>query len=243
MNLLVDIGNSRLKWAIEHDGHIGEIVSVDYRCPEFLDDLRLRWRDMVQPKKMAIASVSAKPVLSGIIDLSRTLWPGLEALIPQASDYAFGVTNAYEHPEKLGVDRWLAMIGAHRHYAGAVCVADCGTAITLDVLQADGRHLGGLIGPGLIMMKQSLASNTAGLPFNTEPYPMQLAAETNVAIANGVLLAAAGLIENAMRRFAANHQLILTGGDAEIVAESLAMSLIVDKELVVKGLAAVCSGE
>lgn len=243
MNLLIDIGNSRLKWAVEHDGLIGGVMAMDYRQPDFSDRLRQCWLGIAPPKKIAIAAVSARAVSSAVLELSETLWPGIETLIPQSSSQAFGVSSAYDHPEKLGVDRWLAMIGAHRHYAGALCVADCGTAITFDALQADGRHLGGLIAPGLTLMKKTLASNTADLSFTAEFHQMQLANETNTAIANGVLLAAVGLIERAMQTFSREYQLILTGGDAEIVAAALSIASTIDKELVLKGLAVFGSGE
>lgn len=243
MNLLIDIGNSRLKWVLESDGLLGEIVVMDYRQPDFCDRLRQCWQDIVSPKKLAIASVSARSVSNAVLELSKNLWPSLETLVPHSSSRAFGISSAYAHPEKLGVDRWLAMIGAHRHYHGALCVVDCGTAITLDALQADGKHLGGLIAPGLTMMKKALVSDTADLTFTAQPYQIQLATETGTAIANGVLRAAVGMIEHAMQSFSSEHRLILTGGDAEIVAAWLSIPVIIDKELVFKGLAVFCSGE
>lgn len=218
-------------------------MAMDYRQPDFSDRLRQCWLGIAPPKKIAIAAVSAKAISSAVLELGETLWPGIETVIPQSSSQAFGVSNAYDHPEKLGVDRWLAMIGAHRHYAGALCVADCGTAITFDVLHADGRHQGGLIAPGLALMKKALVSNAADLSFTAQSHQMQLATETNAAIANGVFLAAVGLIEQAMQAFSPEYQLILTGGDAEIVAEALSISSAIDKELVLKGLAVFGSGE
>jgi type III pantothenate kinase len=104
-------------------------------------------------------------------------------------------------------------------------------------------HNGGLIVPGLRMMQKSLASGTAGLPYDERVSQMNLATETGDGIANGALLAVTGLIENAMRRFAADYQLILTGGDADVLAESLSVPAIIDRKLVLSGLAVFCDGK
>ncbi|MDD2759196.1 MAG: type III pantothenate kinase [Methylomonas sp.] len=243
MKLLVDIGNSRLKWAIERDGAIGVVRALDHRRPGFIDELRRCWQSVGLPDTAGIAAVAGKPTVEAITLLVTEMWPGLQAKMPRSVKQAFGVTNAYDQPAKLGIDRWLALVAAHRTYAGAICVIDCGTAITIDVMDAAGKHLGGLICPGLVMMKQSLAANTAQLTFDPQPFDFGLASETNVAIANGALAAAVGLVEHTMQRYASGCRLILTGGDAEMLAASLAMPSIQDKELVLKGLAMYCSGE
>ena len=243
MKLLMDIGNSRLKWVVENNGSLGAVESLDYRRSEFLNGLTQRWRSISVPEKIAITSVSGKSVLCGVTELCKTLWPNVSVLIPRSTDHAFGVTSAYDSPEKLGIDRWLALIASHKQYTGNVCVVDCGTAITIDALQANGKHLGGVICPGLVMMKKALASDTADLPFNTQPYSLRMASNTSAAIANGVLFAAVGLINNVVQRLEGDYQLVLTGGDAEIIAESLATPFILDKKLVLKGLSICCSGE
>ncbi|MGY6274174.1 type III pantothenate kinase [Methylomonas sp. MgM2] len=243
MNLLIDIGNSRLKWSVEDKGTLIKARCSDYRQPDFLNNLRSCWQTLPMPEKIAIASVSAKSATSIVIECCKTLWPNAGMLIAHSAGDAFGVTNAYGSPEKLGVDRWLALIAARRHYVGDVCVVDCGTAITVDALRSDGRHLGGLICPGLATMKKALAFDTAELSFNTQPYRTGLAAETNAAIANGVLQAAVGLVSYVMQNFTSNYLLVLTGGDAEILAAALAMPAVVDVDLVLKGLSIYCSGE
>lgn len=242
MNLLIDLGNSRLKWAIETDGQIGPVVQMDYRQADFLPLITSHWQAMESPDTVAIASVSERDVSSGLFKLCQSLWPQVKTVIPQSTSYAYGVENAYIQAEKLGVDRWLAMIAAHLYYPGDKCVVDCGTAITVDALQADGKHLGGLICPGLNLMKQALASNTADLTFNAQPYQTSLATATNPAIANGVLLAATGLVEGALRQLDDSYRLIFTGGDAMIVAEAVSRPVLVDQNLVLKGLSVYCQG-
>ncbi|MDD2738986.1 MAG: type III pantothenate kinase [Methylomonas lenta] len=242
MNLLIDLGNSRLKWAIEIDGQIGPVTQMDYRQADFLQHIKLLWQLIESPDTVAIASVSELGVFSGLLKLCQSLWPQAKTLVPNSTQCAYGVKNAYIQAEKLGVDRWLAMIAAHNHYPGDKCVVDCGTAITIDALQASGKHLGGLICPGLNLMKQALASNTADLTFNTEPYQTNLATATKPGIANGVLLAATGLVEAAIRQLDDSYQLIFTGGDAMTVAGSVSRPILLDQNLVLKGLSVFCQG-
>lgn len=243
MNLLLDIGNSRLKWAAEHRGAMLEPQSRDYRLPGYLTELERAWRDIGVPCNVAIASVSDRLVLDSLIGLCRSLWPDCRLFVPRASRSAFGVHNAYRQPEKLGIDRWLAIIAAHNLYAGDVCVIDCGTAVTVDAVRADGRHLGGLICPGLNLMTRALVSNTADLSFAERDYSGGLGTATEAAIANGVFSAVTGLIENAMHKLDAGYRPLLTGGDAARIAPALSVPCLLDQSLVLKGLSLVCRGE
>lgn len=243
MILLVDIGNSRLKWAVADAGVIGSTAVLDYRQADFPDRLQDRWRNIDTPGQLAIASVTGQAVAATTIELARHLWPGIDVIMPRPSAAAFGVKNAYSQPEKLGVDRWLALLAAHRHYAGDSCIVDCGTAITIDFVEADGRHLGGLISPGLMLMKKALAQNTATLPFSQDQPVSGLAVATEAAIDGGTLLAAVGLVETVLRRQPKTYRLIVSGGDARRVAGQLSVPSIIDDDLVFKGLLHYCRTE
>lgn len=243
MNLLIDIGNTRLKWLLECEGRFEDLHAVDYRQPDFLTALQQAWQVIGAPENIAMACVSNQQILNRVRQLCLSLWPQSKLLIPQSTATAYGVKNAYAQPEKLGLDRWLALIAAHQYYADDVCIVDCGTAITVDGLQADGLHVGGLICPGLTLMKQALAGNTADLDFSNQPFAARLETNTQAAIANGVFLAAIGLIEQVMQKLATNYQLVLTGGDADELAQGLNRPAIVDHGLVLKGLALFCLGE
>jgi len=236
MILLIDIGNSRLKWALAYASAIRPTVFMDYRQFGFLDHLRQLWRDLDVPRQMAIASVAEPKMALLLIELARSLWPRIDVISPRASVAAFGVRNAYSQPEKLGVDRWLALLATHCEYAGDYCIVDCGTAITVDFIDADGLHRGGLISPGLVLMKKALTQNTAALPFSDTRPDTRLACATEPAINNGSLLAAVGLVEAALQRQPRTYRLILSGGDAETVAEQLSVPSIIDHNLVFKGL-------
>ena len=241
MKLLVDIGNSRLKWATELGGTLRQGGSLDYRSSSFAEQLREAWDFASPPRQLAIASVAAGPILREVLSLADALWPDIKPLLLRSSAYAHGVTNAYAQPEKLGIDRWLAIIAAHHEYAGDICVVDCGTAITLDVVSGAGQHLGGLIAPGLTLMPRSLIQDTALLHDDQHPAGAELGVFTSQAIVNGALMAAVGLVESSMSRWASQGRLILTGGDALVVAEALSVKATLDVLLVFKGLVLLCS--
>lgn len=243
MKLLVDIGNSRLKWTTYQHSALAEFKSVDHRQNDLLGQLSRLWSDIGIPEQVAVASVASPGLRDQVVALARRLWPDIRVIAPQSEASAFGITSAYLRPEQLGVDRWLALIGAHQSYAVSACIVDCGTALTVDFVEADGQHVGGVIAPGLAMMKKALATNTAALPLGQSPNVISLARETDGAIASGSVLAAVGLIELLLARQSKSYGLILTGGDAATIAEHLALPCIVDSELVFKGLLCYCQTE
>ncbi len=241
MKLLVDIGNSRLKWAQAQEGVFMPGTAIDYRQACVEQELRSLWSNLPPPGIVALASVADVSVRDAVFAIAVNLWPKVELVEPKVSESAFGVSNAYQQPEKLGIDRWLALLAAHHYYPGGSCIVDCGTAITVDVLAAEGRHLGGLICPGLTIMKKSLNAGTAALPFTERRHTTGLAITTADAIDSGVLMAAAGLIAAAKQQFAGLCRLLLCGGDAEFIAEALSQPCIIDPDLVLRGLSLFCT--
>jgi type III pantothenate kinase len=141
----------------------------------------------------------------------------------------------------MGVDRWLALIGAHRLCAGAVLVVDAGTAITYDLLLASGRHLGGLILPGIEMMRGSLLAGTNIPRVEPEERDLPWAADTGAAVGVGTIEAPAALVERLRRRLTAAaggpSTVLLTGGDAERLRPALEEPVRVEPDLVLRGLA------
>ena len=240
MNLLIDIGNSRLKWATQVDGNIAFGDSVDYRATTFIKQLHKAWQFSESPSHIVLASVASETIALEVLTFCRDLWPNSTPRIPRATAYAYGVSNAYARPESLGIDRWLGILGAFKEYADDVCIVDCGTAITLDVVSKTGQHLGGLIAPGLSMMTKALVAETALLKEVQPTARTMLATETRQAIASGIVMAVVGLIEGSLSRWAPNARLILTGGDAEFVSEALSLTNILDPLLVFRGLALFC---
>ncbi|MDD5580252.1 MAG: type III pantothenate kinase [Methylobacter sp.] len=235
MNLLVDIGNSRLKWGIASDGHIitGQPLLHHQVSSHKLIET---WKKIAPPQRLAISCVSTSHLLALVSSTAVELWPDVEIIIPKSPAQAFGVHNYYEQPWKLGIDRWLALVAAKHHYPGPACISDCGTAITVDLIDAQGKHQGGLISPGLTLMRKSLVQGTDALQWSEMDYAFGPANFTEAAIYSGTLAAACGLIEHILTTQPENTQLILTGGDADRIAEQLAYKFIIDAALVLRGL-------
>ena len=146
-----------------------------------------------------------------------------------------GVTNGYGRPDRLGADRWAALIGAWSILRGPCLVVTAGTATTVDILRGDGRFVGGAIIPGLELMKRSLARNTAGLPlargrFSAEPR------NTADAIETGCLLAQAGAIERAFATVEQGAACVLAGGAARRIVVHLGIPVRLVDNLVLEGL-------
>lgn len=249
MNLLIDMGNSRLKWASSHPfptdyGTSADLTKGGHIIPgPPLPNTRINhqalidaWKVIPPPQRIAVSCVGSNRLLELVQAVAFELWLDVDMMMAKPQAQALGVTNAYQQPEKLGVDRWLSIVAAWRHYRKPVCIVDCGTAITLDLVDADGKHQGGLISPGLMLMKKSLAQGTEALLYSEASYAPGPASFTEAAIYSGTLAAAVGLIEHVLAKQAENTQLILTGGDAELIAGQLKAEFIVDPDLVLRGL-------
>lgn len=240
MNILVDIGNSRLKWGIGEYDDVIFCGAIDYHRENDMASLIEAWKNLSRPTRLAISSVAEKHRAEQLIQVAQLFWPDVDLVIPVSSSFACQVTNAYRQAEKLGIDRWLNLLALRHYYPGPACVVDCGTAITVDFLDELGQHLGGLISPGLMLMKKSLLQGTADLPFSEVVPCPGLADDTEAGIYCGTLYAAAGLIELALSRQPDQQNVILTGGDAGVIARNLAVRTVVEPDFVLKGLALYC---
>ena len=242
INLLVDSGNTRLKWALLQEGGLvtgHALVNQQITRHELVET----WKMQTPPERLAIACVSSTPLLELVLAVAVELWPAIKIVQVKSEAHAFGVHNAYQQPEKLGVDRWLALVAVRNLYQKPACIVDCGTAITVDLIDADGNHQGGLISPGLTLMKKSLAAGTAALQFHETNHDFGPANYTEAAIYSGTLAAAVGLIEHVLTRQSKAMAVILTGGDADIIARQLRVKPVVDADLVLRGLAIVLEGK
>jgi type III pantothenate kinase len=153
---------------------------------------------------------------------------------------ACGVRNAYAEPQRLGVDRFLAMVAAHAHGHAPCVLASVGTALTLDALAVDGQHLGGLIAPGPQLMRQSLLGATAQVRPERPGQILDLADNTADAVASGCWQAAAALIERfalrAVPQLGVAPELILGGGDAQSLLPLLSLPARLEQDGVLLGL-------
>ena len=220
MLLLIDAGNTRIKWAlVAADGAAGGWLASGAVTHAQLDTLAAQW------EKLAISEALLSNVAGSVIGMRlRTMLPVAPCDFVSLPRLA-GLTNGYRTPSQLGCDRFAAAIGAHVLAPGqALIVANCGTATTIDAITADGVFLGGMILPGLGLMASSLARNTAQLPqiAGDAMLPAGFADNTDDAILSGCLAAQAGAIERAVRMHGASACL-LSGGAALRIAPALAL--------------------
>ena len=234
MILAVDAGNSRVKWAL-HDGRVfvrdGWVTLAD------LDALDAQWASLPAPSSVVIANVAGDEVAGKLRKFSGR-WQALPRWAASTRLQA-GVSNRYEEPSQLGVDRWAALIGARNCCADPCVVVNAGTATTVDALDAKGEFIGGIIIPGFDLMHESLAANTARLSAergNFTAFPRT----TRDAITSGAVQALCGAVER-MRgvMLAAGHRepvLVFSGGAGELVARHMGRPVRIVDKLVLAGL-------
>jgi type III pantothenate kinase len=220
--LALDVGNTRLKWALYDAPAPGAGMQAHGAVfLEAIDDLAEGpWRDLAAPATM-LGSVVAGEGIRRRVEAQLEIWD-VEPRWVVSSAAACGVANGYDHPSRLGVDRWVALIGArHRILArGAprpILVVMVGTAVTVDALDTEGRFLGGLILPGFGLMLRALEMGTAGLKAPTGE-AVDFPTNTSDALMSGGADAIAGAVERMhrklLKRCGEEPALLMSGGAA-----------------------------
>ncbi|MDN5869718.1 MAG: type III pantothenate kinase [Nitrococcus sp.] len=238
MKLLLDIGNSRIKWARAEGGRLTGCAGALPHGGRLPAELLPIWAALDAPGEGVFAvSVAAPSIEREIGDWLHRNW-GCEwrrLITPRVGG---GIEIAYAQPAALGADRWAAMVGARQRGLLPSCVVDCGTAVTLDAVDGAGRHLGGVIVPGLGMMRRSLTEGTHHLPAIDEGCIQVLATDTPTGIRSGTLLGLAALIDNLVERLTRSGGVpVLTGGDAPELLPWLSQRYEHAPNLVLEGLA------
>jgi type III pantothenate kinase len=243
--LLLDVGNSRLKWGILDDSDIrrtGLIALSDVREKGLaaLTTRLPRRVDAVLASNVAGSSFATR--LSGVIGMHCNV----DVQFARSERCGWGVTNSYRQPRLLGVDRWVAMIGGWAEQRSACLIVDAGTAVTLDAIDDEGTHLGGQIIPGVETMLNSLGSATSDLPA-IKPSANQSSGDlkifgrnTAAAIREGAQNAVAGAVDRALKTLHENGYdptVILTGGGASRILGALDTDPVHRPNLVLFGLA------
>ena len=230
MILCIDSGNSRIKWGLHADGtwcETGALAHTDVAQLAFL------LQCMPHLAVVMLANVAGVPALAAIRQALAPWLPLLREV--KSGTAAAGVTNLYDDPDRLGVDRWCALIGARALSAAPCVVVMAGTATTIDTLDGDGRFSGGLILPGLDLMRHSLARDTADLPLAAGKYSIYPRC-TDDAIISGCIEAQVGAIERACARLGPGTLCLLSGGAAGALAEHLTAPHRLVANLVLEGL-------
>lgn len=243
MILLLDIGNSRLRWATLEGGIFHEGGATTHRTANLDTLFRECWIDLAVPERVLAAVVAPGAVSDSLTKWVTAHW-GIAVELASSASEGGGVKNGYHRPEQLGVDRWCALIGARKMASGLVCVVDSGTAITIDVLLANGEHAGGWIGPGLEMMQRQLLTGTHGVRFVFGEQAAESDAfgrDTAGGVVAGIRHMQAGLVRQALTRMEAlygqNAQCIVTGGNAPELMPLLPPVCRHEPVLVLRGLA------
>lgn len=244
MILLIDIGNTRLKWATLEAGQLIPGGSLLYKDIPTDDILWQNWAFPVAPEAVFISSVSSKGVVKAFKQTFLEHW-AVEPIRIQSEEISCGVINAYDSPSKLGTDRWLGVIAAHALYEGPSVVIDLGTASTVDLVSETGQHLGGLIVPGLTMMKSSLMKSTAQVSLDeaelsSESWNSLLAGNTLEAVEGGAIFATVSFIDRVVSELEAEMMTsltrIITGGDCLSIEPLLEEDYHIEPNWILKGM-------
>lgn len=245
--LLLDVGNTRVKWARVRSGlyeFSGAVALQGLSVESFLQQV---WPDAEKPSQVVISSVTDGEWMRLLRFCIASSWSS--TLLEVVSEpQKMGLKNGYAQPQRLGVDRWCALLGAWQAEPSAVCVIDAGTALTMDVVNNGGEHLGGLIVPGLRLMRECLLNRTAKVntqliedeQADSQPSIDFLGKNTAQAVAGGALWTLAAGVERlhnqAYDLVGGSMRCIITGGDAQQLLPLLSGDWQWTPDLVLRGL-------
>ncbi len=262
MNLLIDIGNSRIKWclynSVENEfGFDGAMLNDKSELPELFSE---HWTHLDSPDRVVVSNVSGQKLAEILDAWVEQAWQ-IETEYVKTEAFGFGVSNAYSDYPGLGVDRWMVIIAAwqrFREQETAVCVVDCGTATTIDGISSSGQHLGGFIIPGYTTMQEMLLNSTSDIELTRKILPkeslqgkelpsIKFSSSTEEGVNSGCYLATISIIDRVITSMQEDYgeqvNCIITGGNAELVVEQLAGRFEYEPGLVLHGLAIVSRKE
>ncbi len=240
MNLLIDVGNSCLKWAVAgggdwDGGHAAPIVrsvGLFTRC----------WGRLRAPDRIMVSNVLGAPFAADLTGWCVDRWQRTPAYL-RVTKSCCGIINSYSEPGELGADRWAALIGARTLASGALCVIDCGTAVTVDVLSDENVFLGGAILPGSRLARDSLLHQTQGIKqvggLPASVFGRSTAECVGVGVHYGLVGAVERLIDEIQISVDSPLGIYLTGGGAHELRPALGPATRLEPDLVLIGLAEV----
>ncbi|MDF7675151.1 biotin--[acetyl-CoA-carboxylase] ligase [Neisseriaceae bacterium ESL0693] len=228
-SLLLDAGNSKLKWAWIHHNRVMHINKAAYY------DLQKLVSDWQQYG-------ANTALITGCAVCGEARMQQIAQALPQpikwlgSMPHALGIHNHYRRPAEHGADRWFNVLGSRRYTDKACVIVSCGTAVTVDALTHDNHYLGGSILPGFHLMKEALAQRTANLnrPLGR---PYAFATTTSNALASGIMDAVCGAIvlmhDRLQQKIGADNKIdiIITGGGASKIAQTLPAAFVLDKRI------------
>jgi type III pantothenate kinase len=235
MILAIDAGNSRVKWGW-HDGHgwssLATVSLIEFAAANH--DINPFAATHENPERIVIANVAGEGAHQLLINWTSIF--DAEPLWLRGEGERCGVKSRYEKPDQLGPDRWAALVAARALHAGACLVVNAGTATTADLLSAQGEFLGGLILPGVDLMRFVLHEHTGRLPLQEGRF-VEAPRNTVDAIESGCRHAQAGAVERMYRIAGKGAQCLVSGGAGPALIERLGIPCRYVENLVLEGLA------
>jgi type III pantothenate kinase len=248
--LAIDVGNTRLKWAQYDAPAVGaKLLAHGAVFLENIDRLAEDdWKDIPEPSAMLGCVVAGDAIKRRVAEQMGLLWD-VTPRWAHASAQEAGLSNGYDHPGRLGADRWVAMIGAHHRLLRRGTQKPCvvvmvGTAVTVEAIDASGKFLGGIILPGHGIMLRALESGTAGLHVPTGEV-RDFPTNTSDALTSGGTFAIAGavqrMVDNVTRHCGQAPECIMTGGAGWKMAPSMSVNVELVESLIFEGLLEIAS--
>src|SRR6201992_1162211 len=248
MILVIDVGNTRLKWAWLTSTRLSDQQAVVHR--EAKPDVwsATLFQSTQKPSRVLVSNVAGPEMAKNLSRLTKKAFSVAAEQMTATAQFD-GLTNGYLDPTLLGADRWLALIGAWTRVKSALCVVDAGTAVKVDSVDADGQHLGGLIAPGIHMMREALMNKTSDIAkaaeHSTPSLAGVLANNTIGAVSRGAVFALAGMADRAAeiieQSTGVKPRLFITGGDAGMITGTMRAHGEIVPDLVLQGLAVIAA--
>jgi type III pantothenate kinase len=248
MILVIDVGNTRLKWAWLTSTGLSDQQAIVHRDAKSGIWTAALFESGQRPSRVLVSNVAGPAMAKTLTQLSRKKFGVKVEFITAAREFQ-GLTNGYLDPFLLGADRWLALIGAWTLARSALCVVDVGTAVKVDSVDATGQHLGGLIAPGIHMMREVLMHKTSDIAkaagHSTPSLAGILANNTVGAVSRGAVFALAGMADRAAevieQSTGVRPKLFITGGDAGMITGIMRSRGEIVPDLVLQGLAVIAA--
>jgi type III pantothenate kinase len=246
MILVIDVGNTRLKWAWLTSTGLSDQQAVVHRDAKPGIWTAAMFEAGLKPTRVLISNVAGREMAKTLSKLTRKVYKVTAEFVTATPEF-HGLVNGYLDPKLLGADRWLALLGAWTRTHSALCVVDAGTAVKVDSVDAAGHHLGGLIVPGIHMMREALMSKTSDIAkaaeHSTPSLAGVLANNTVGAVSRGAVFALAGLADRAAevieQSTGVKPKLFITGGDAGMITGTMRSRGEIVPDLVLQGLAVI----
>ena len=227
--LLIDAGNTAIKWRLANaealldvGGSVSDVLSLCER---------------VKAEPWGVVGLASVASDSADAELITALTASGARVVHRATAQSncLGLVSSYAEPERMGVDRWLAMLAAHFHNEGAVCVIDAGTAVTVDLVSAEGAHDGGYILPGADLMRAALSSETDRIQVGALEAPtIEPGVNTEACVTAGSWRAVIGAVQSITADYP-EHRALLAGGGATTL-QDLGLAATYSPDLVMEGL-------